>query len=334
MKTIMNKHRIGFVCVMALVVMLLPGCAHHMPLPQERQQWAYQIQDTAGHPARAWAPVFVVYGHQHNHNRIGRPTAEFDQNGKERIYIDPEKPSLYVMESRFTTTKATYTNKIYRVHFPKVPFSLIPFNITAGKNVGILMVVTFNSDQRPVLVTTVGTCGCYMVVVPTQYLPKDAYPKDWRYDKPLNKYGERLPPVLESNSTQLPQIVVHLRPDVHRVMDLEILDASQLTSDRFYAIPMSVFPMEVLEELPLNGSHTSFFHQDGHRKGYVKGSVKPWETLFMSIISLDFFVGTDKAYADTAATENPFYTSLKPWRRQDSNMWNFSRFLSYWGWKL
>jgi hypothetical protein len=69
-------------------------------------------------------------------------------------------------------------------------------------------------------------------------------------------------------------------------------------------------------------------------KGHVKGAVKPFESLFMSLISLDFFVGMDKTYADPAQTGNPFYTSLKPWRRTDSNMWDFARFLSYWGWNL
>jgi len=29
-----------------------------------------------------------------------------------------------------------------------------------------------------------------------------------------------------------------------------------------------------------------------------------------------------------------FYTSLKPWRRHDSDMWPFADFLRYWGWHL
>jgi hypothetical protein len=45
-------------------------------------------------------------------------------------------------------------------------------------------------------------------------------------------------------------------------------------------------------------------------------------------------MGTDKAYADTAQTDNPFYASLKPWRCEDSAMWDFARFLHYCGWGL
>ena len=97
---------------------------------------------------------------------------------------------------------------------------------------------------------------------------------------------------------------------------------------------MNTVPMGHLEKLSTNSGNTSFYHSDGVLKGHVKGSVKPLETLFMSLISLDFFVGTDKIYADAAETGNPFYTSLKPWRRNDSDMWNFATFLNYWGWRL
>jgi hypothetical protein len=169
--------------------------------------------------------------------------------------------------------------------------------------------------------------------VPTAYLSKDAFPKDWKAE-PLDIYGEHLPPILNFKDIPKPRILVYLRPGVHRVMNLEVRDAQDLTADRFRIIPMKVEAMERLERLPVDGGTTSFYHDAGVLRGHVKGSVKPWETLFMSLISLDLFVGTDKAYADTARTGNPFYTSLKPWRREDSNMWDFARFLQYWGWRL
>jgi len=34
------------------------------------------------------------------------------------------------------------------------------------------------------------------------------------------------------------------------------------------------------------------------------------------------------------ATKNHLYTSLKPWNRTESDMWNFARFLEFWGWRL
>jgi hypothetical protein len=54
----------------------------------------------------------------------------------------------------------------------------------------------------------------------------------------------------------------------------------------------------------------------------------------MSLISMDFYVGTDKVYEDDGDYGNPFYTSLKPWNREASDMRDFPRFLEFWGWGL
>ena len=88
------------------------------------------------------------------------------------------------------------------------------------------------------------------------------------------------------------------------------------------------------EQIYIDSHHTSFYHQKGLLKGYVKGSVKPLESIFLSLLSLDFFVGTDKVYADHRESGNPFYTSLKPWNRNASDMRNFAAFLEFWGWQL
>jgi hypothetical protein len=312
---------------------LLAGCAHHSPLPRESRQWAYRLDAPVEHGAARWAPVFIVYGHAREYNRIGRPTIRITDNGRERVFVDTDHPSIYVMQRTFTTAKATYTNEIYRVHFPKVPYNLAPFNLTAGKNVGVLVVVTLNSQKQPVLVTTVGTCGCYKAFVPTRYLPADALPKDWTGQR-QDVYGEDLPRMLSLEGYRRPHLVVHLRPQVHRIMDLEVLNDMQLSSQRFRTVSMQSYPMELLNRLPVDGGVRSFYHEEGVLKGHVKGSIKPFESLLLSLISLDLFVGMDKAYADTARTGNPFYTSLKPWRRTDSNMWDFARFLGYWGWRL
>ena len=65
-----------------------------------------------------------------------------------------------------------------------------------------------------------------------------------------------------------------------------------------------------------------------------KGFIKPRESLFLSLPSLDPLVGYDKVYGDRRETGNPFYTSLKPWNREASDMWDFPEFLTFWGWRL
>ena len=311
-------------------LLLLFGCAQHHSLPPESSHWVYKSQGIGEKAAERWAPAFIAYDHADTFNRIGRPTVRQEDNGDEEIFINSEEPVVYFMQRPFSTDKGAYTNLIYRIHFPEVPFSLIPFNLTAGKNVGLIVVVTLNADNLPVLVTTVHTCGCYNAIVPTQYLSHNAFPEDWK-EETLDVYGEHLPPLLNFQGVKSPQLLVYLRPGVHRVMGLEVREVRDLSTTPFRIIPMPMEDMEQLEQLPAENGTTSIYYPEGALKGHVKGSVKPWESLLLSLVSMDLFVGADKAYADSG---NPFYTSLKPWRREDSNMWDFPRFLQYWGWQL
>jgi hypothetical protein len=122
---------------------------------------------------------------------------------------------------------------------------------------------------------------------------------------------------------------------VHRVANLEIVDQQDLRqSPHFTEINAPLMAMGELDQLPLDGRSTSFFYRDDLREGHVKGSIKPWESLLLSLPSWDFFVGSDKAYGDRRETGNTFYTSLKPWNHEASDMWDFPRFLTFWGWRL
>ncbi len=93
-------------------------------------------------------------------------------------------------------------------------------------------------------------------------------------------------------------------------------------------------PIAALDALPADGQTTSFFETSGARKGYVKGSSKPLERLLISWWALDWRVGQDKRYGPAEEMNTTFYTSLKPWRREQSDMWPFAEFLRYWGWRL
>ena len=118
-------------------------------------------------------------------------------------------------------------------------------------------------------------------------------------------------------------------------MDLEIIEGRILCDSPGFEIKiMKRQPMEGLDRIEINGKTTSFYHKEGILKGHVKGSIKYWESFLMSLMSLDLFVGMDKAYDNTDVTENPFYTSLKIWNRNASDLWHFERFLRFRGWRL
>jgi hypothetical protein len=257
-----------------------------------------------------------------------------EKRGKEKVYVKEDAPVVFTTEQEFTTDGGKFRNLVYRIHFTKIPFSLTPFYLTAGSNVGLMVVITLDEKDRPVLVTTVHTCGCYAAVVPTNHLPKDALPTDWP-EQSQDVHREKLPSMLDLENKENPRVVVHIRPAIHRVMHLEVVDAKALGPGGFW--PVVLAPMEDVDDLktlPVNGKTTSFYHDKGLLKGHVKGSVKPWESLFMSWASLDLFVGADKVYGDAKKTGNPFYTSLKPWNRNRSDMFQFQRFLRFHGWRL
>jgi len=320
----------------AVTLFLSAGCAHHMPIAKDTVQGFYLVQGKEKEAIHRFAPVFLVYDYNHRHNRIGRPTASREENGRERITIDIDQPTVYVKKESFSTSKNTYTNLIYRVHFPAIPFSLVPFNLTAGKNPGLIIVITLNRREEPVLVTSVHTCGCYKAVVSTTYLPDEALPQK-RQKKlvslSLDVYGEQLPAIVDYQPRNDSRLLVSLRPDVHRVMDLQVIDGQTLESlqPNLQVRDVSLEPIENLDRLSINGDVTSFYYQEGMMKDHVKGAIKPLETIFLSWASLDLFVGTDKLYG---SQDNPFYTSLKPWNRRKSDMNDFARFLQFWGWGL
>jgi len=221
------------------VFLILSGCAYHQKIPFEKTKTLYQGQDLNDPLILRQTPMLLIHNSASIYNRIGRPSARYDDQGEEQIYVDTEHPVIYYLKRTFTTSKGQYTNLIY------------------------------------------------------------------------------------------------LRPGVHRVMDIAVVEEGALKKSlHFTILPASLKPMQELERIPLDAGTTSFYYNKGVLKGHVKGSVKPWESIFLSLPSLDFFVGTDNIYGDRKETDNPFYTSLKPWNREASDMWYFATFLKFWGWRL
>lgn len=322
----------GYAILILFLPLFLTACSHGPPIQRAFTTAAvYVPMESKKSLSHGFAPVFLIPDTPHSYDRIGRPSAMYDGAGNENIYIDTHHPAIYFCEKKFKTARGEYTNLIYRIHFPGIPASLFPFYLGFGKNVGLMVIVTLDSRQRPVLVTTAHTCGCYLAMVPTSFLPKDALPEKWNTGS-FGVYGETLPGMLYYESKSDPRLLISLRPEVHRVADIRMVDAHTLGDMTRVAMPL--VSMSALDEIPINGGSTSFFYEKGIRKGYVKGSIKYWETILLSPISLDFFIGTDKAYKDRKETGKPFYTSLKPWNRSSSDMWHFDRFLTFWGWNL
>lgn len=316
-----------FVYLLLLVILgLMSGCANLAPSQTEAEPHTYLYRDLSLHGR--YAPVIQIDEGHLPHNRIGRAAARLDQDGREETYIDPDQPVFYLQEQAFSTDRGEYKNLIYRFHLPRVPYR----HLTAGDNGGLIVVVTLDSGDRPVLITTVHSCGCYLAILPTSFLAPETYPEAWDVSG-QRIYGEQLPGLLGYPQRFYEQLrpLIRLRAGNHRVRDIALIDLDNLPAN---TIPIAPLASSSLEKLPLSDGHTSFFHQSGWSRGYVKGSTKPWERLLMSWWTLDWHIGNDKAFGDPEQTGVVFYTSLKPWARKASNMWFFTDFLDYWGWRL
>ncbi|MBU0961254.1 MAG: hypothetical protein KKH60_06975 [Proteobacteria bacterium] len=312
----------------SVLVVSLVGCAAPIRNRAEdvRLVTASDLPEKRGHPLLS----FLVSEWQQPYNRIGKVQAE-ENDGSARVFVDAEQAVIYYERQGFTTERAAYTNLVYRVHFSETPFSLIPFHLTAGNNPGVLVIITLDGKEKPILVTTVNTCGCYVAIIPTSYLDAEAYPDEWpEKEQPI--YGEILPARLEM--TVLTEgLLVTIGPSVHRVKDVQVMPVN--SSCPSLEVVAELQPLSILKSLPLTaGRTTSMYYDQWPLKGHVKGAIKPWESLLLSLVSLDLYVGMDKEYGNTAESGNPFYTSLKPWNRKISDMNDFAGFLKFYGWKL
>lgn len=294
----------------------------YLPLPEKQTILAQHL------------PVFIIERPAKQYNKIGTPKAKLNEKQDETIYVDTQKATIYVEERQVTTSSNNYTNLIYRIHFPKTPYGLFPFQIGAGNNVGLFIIITLNSLNQTVLYTTVHTCGCYLAFIPTTYLPKSAYPQDWP-EKRQVVYTENLPALINFKNKPIQSTLIILIKDAsHRVKDMWLSDKEIL--DTFETSDIAIRPLASLESLQINGNNktTSFYETSGKRTGYVKESYKLLERLFISWWALDWRIGEDKKLSANKKDPPVFFTSLKPWARETSDLRDFSTFLTYWGWKL
>lgn len=305
------------------LLLLSASCTGLAPHIDEQTTTQLVASKQDGSSLSKFAPLFILEKTNRDYNRIGTPTIADNGRGKPVVYVDPDRPTIYAMQKGFQSGGRNYTNLIYRVHFEKTPYS----HLTGGKNVGLLILVTLDEQEHPLLITTVHTCGCYLGIVPTSYLSPSAYPEDW----PLlgqKIYGEQLPSQLVIDQTSdNDRLALRIRSETHRVMEVKWQTLGEFEEAQ-------LLPMHALHELDFNGNHLSFFETEGSRKGYVRNSHKPYERLLMSWWAFDWRIGEDKDLGPRDETGTVFYTSLKPWAREKSDLWEFSNFLKYWGWKL
>jgi len=323
--------RISRLFFLLLLILAAASCARLPDRSADQPLLAFKVPEGEGLFERN-APVFLVENSEQPYNRIGTPRAIATDQPSPEITVDPAGATFYTMPVIWQTSRHRYTNLVYRVHFPEIPLRLVPFYLGAGQNVGLLVIVTLDEVDHPLLYTTLHTCGCYLAFLPTSLLPGDVLPDDWPTGS-QNIYGETLPVRLDYPvNGLLPRLNLRLRDGTHRIMDAWLADARQPDA-RSRAVQARLAPVDALSNLPLGtGETASFFVTEGPRKDYVVDSEKVWERLLISWWALDWRVGEDKRLGRDPGDGRVFYTSLKPWARQASDLRDFAGFLRYWGW--
>ncbi len=317
----------------AIVLLIFLSSCTSVPVHPSGNTLAYIVQENNSLVSR-FMPVFVIENHKNKHNLIGTASAKISEDNEEVIYVNPEIATVYTNIRKFTTIKNTYTNLIYRIHFEKIPDGFIPFYIGEGSNTGLIVIITLNKQNKPILYTTVHTCGCYLAFVPTSYMPADGVPKGW--DKGRQSVNsENLPGFLEykkSSSTD-EKLGILIKDGSHRVKDIWLLEPNYLK--KYNINTVQIQSLDSLKKLPLiDHKTTSFFESSGLREGYVKGSYKFREWLLMSWWAFDSRIGEDKVLGKDKNDGINFYTSIKPWAREKSDLRDFNAFLRYWNWEL
>lgn len=321
--------------IFLLLLFVFPGVLTGCTSPPTRQiqkeiLFKYPVSTSAN---RFLRPAFLLKDPEKQYNIIGRPSIREGADQKTEIYVDPNNPAIFFETQEFTTPKGAYKNLIYRIHFEQVPLALDKLNITAGKNTGILIIYTVDDKGQLLLVTTVHTCGCFLAFFPTKSLPGESYPSGWPATSQW-VYGYILPSLLQpAPANDSERIVFTLESETHRISDVAIRDRADLQK-AYTAIDLEIFPMNSLYQLPFKGRTESFFAMEGARQGYVRDNTKILERIFISWWAFDLHVGEDKAFGLADSSTTILYTSLKFWDRTASDLKNFPRFLSYWGWKL
>jgi hypothetical protein len=282
-----------------------------------------------------FAPEFVIASGEAEWNRIGTPTLRH-RTGVERARVEPAHPALFAEVRRELVGTRPVLQLVYRVHFDQF-FPTWRTLLALHRNAGLLVLVTVDeASERPLCVTTVHACGCWVALQPTTALAAEALPRAWPAGE-LEVHGETLAARLAVPAAG-ERYAVHLRSGTHRVHDVSVASDRERPpagAPPIRALPLR--PMAALRALPVEGrpgEHASFFYERGYLAGHVKGAFAPLEGLTLGLVTLDPRLGMDRDFGAPDETGARFSTSILPWKREATRLDRFGRSLEELGFRV
>ncbi len=234
---------------------------------------------------RTYAPIIVqqvdpAAEYSTDVDRIGAPSVRITPRGQIEAWVDPSKPVVLARVSRSRIGQAWHKQLNYSIWYPEHP-PMKSGDPEAGHTEGVLLRLTLDEAQRPILAETCFACGCFHRVFPVEALERAATEQFGRIESGRSPLGRKQPFQVDAI---IPQSMGHFTPESpHPVMFVYSGKhfAGAVEFGGYHGVPgetveYTIAPEASIEALPLGaGIAASFFARDG----LVRGADRPEATM-------------------------------------------------------
>lgn len=213
-------------------------------------------------------------------DRIGAGRVALTPEGKILSFIDPGEPVVYTRTSNVLLHDQWHRQLNYSLWYPEHP-PMKSGDPEAGHTEGVLIRLTLDQGNHPILAETAFACGCFHRLFPVDALSRAATEQFGPVESgrsplaraKLHHVDAIIPQGMGTFNESAPHPVVYLYSGKHFAGAVEF--------SGYHAIPeetttYQLLPEETLEALPIEtGLRASFFQQDG----LVRGADRPEATM-------------------------------------------------------
>jgi len=212
-------------------------------------------------------------------DKIGRPAVRRDSRGRIESYVDPAQPAIFTHVTRAMMAGEWHTQLNYQVWYPEHP-PLGRFDPEAGHTEGVMVRLTLDLHNRPLLAETAFACGCFHRIFPVEALEKEATETHGRVVSGRSALATdrtlAIDPVVSQSMGVFDPANPHPRVYVyggkHFACAVEF-GGPMPSESRSEGIALA--DAAELERLPLGDGFASFFRADG----LVRGAERPESTM-------------------------------------------------------
>lgn len=223
-----------------------------------------------------YAPIFIQgenpeASYENTIDRFGRVWLEGKDSVDATPQISTNKPTVYAYMENKETSEGTIRQLVYARWYPEHP-EMRSFDPEAGHIDGWTLRISLNKENRPLLVESVASCGCYYKVFPAVQLEKwskEEYPekiggKKFSLEKNIDyKIDVVIPELISFNDSHPPKIAAYYSAGNHHLQTIRPIDKMEAVD---HAAPQEAYklvPYKQLENLSFHDYQMSMFNENG-----------------------------------------------------------------------